>query len=493
MRKSVMSTNVDTEQLWQKITSGGVERPVQSANRIGTVLKRIVAIEFLTIAFTAYLSCFLYYHTILRAEPAPTLYIFASLIIATLILLVSIAFGHYSRIHSQPRHSYLVSGIGAVGLAFSFFLSFLFLLKITDDYSRGVFFVQLFATGGVIAVVRAIAHIKLQSSIANNRIEARRVILIGRSSHCSHVMKTLKDSGIRIVAVFPFPSSRANSSEGVPLKDCTIRQIIRQCRPLCPDDILVFTTERDLPEVARLTDALSELPASLHMVPIGLEGILATSKLAELGPLPTIQLLQLPLSQFDKFIKRAFDLVAASIGLIMLAPLFVTVAAAIRLESRGPVFFRQTRHGFNNELIHIFKFRSMHTIEDGHNFTQAVKNDPRVTAVGHFLRKTNIDELPQLFNVLFGQMSLVGPRPHPIALNDLFEQQITPLSRRHNVKPGITGWAQVNGFRGETDTLEKMQRRLQHDFYYIDHWSFLFDMQIIMMTLISKKAYCNAY
>jgi lipopolysaccharide/colanic/teichoic acid biosynthesis glycosyltransferase len=135
----------------------------------------------------------------------------------------------------------------------------------------------------------------------------------------------------------------------------------------------------------------------------------------------------------------------------------------------------------------------MHTIEDGHNFTQAVKNDPRVTAVGHFLRKTNIDELPQLFNVLFGQMSLVGPRPHPIALNDLFEQQITPLSRRHNVKPGITGWAQVNGFRGETDTLEKMQRRLQHDFYYIDHWSFLFDMQIIMMTLISKKAYCNAY
>jgi Undecaprenyl-phosphate glucose phosphotransferase len=488
-----MSTTVDTDHLSQNEISGGVERPVQLANRLGTALKRIVAIEFLTIAFTAYLSCFLYYRTILRAEPAPTLYIPAALIITTLILLVSIAFRHYSRIQSQPRHWYLGSGIGAVGLAFSFFLSFLFLLKITDEYSRGVFFVQLFAVSVAIVVVRAIAHIKLKSSIANNRIEARRVILIGRPSHSSHVMKRLKDSGIHIVAVFPFPSSDANSSKDVPLKGPTIRQIIRQCRQLCPDDILVFATERHLPEVARLTGALSELPASLHMVPIGFEGILATSKLAELGPLQTIQLLQPPLSQFDNFVKRAFDLIAASIGLIMLGPLFVVVAAAIRLESQGPVFFRQTRHGFNNEIIRVFKFRSMHTIEEGSNFTQAVKNDPRVTAVGYLLRRTNIDELPQLFNVLAGQMSLVGPRPHPIALNDLFEQQISLLSRRHNVKPGITGWAQVNGFRGETDTLEKMQRRLQHDFYYMDHWSFLFDMQIIMMTLISKKAYFNAY
>ena len=135
----------------------------------------------------------------------------------------------------------------------------------------------------------------------------------------------------------------------------------------------------------------------------------------------------------------------------------------------------------------------MRTIDDDTTVTQAVKNDPRVTAFGAILRRTNIDELPQLVNVLFGEMSLVGPRPHPIALNLKFEDKLAPLFRRHNVKPGITGWAQINGCRGETDTVDKMQQRLLYDLYYIDHWSFLLDLQIIMMTLLSKKAYSNAY
>jgi lipopolysaccharide/colanic/teichoic acid biosynthesis glycosyltransferase len=134
----------------------------------------------------------------------------------------------------------------------------------------------------------------------------------------------------------------------------------------------------------------------------------------------------------------------------------------------------------------------MTTIEDGHRFKQAVKNDPRVTRVGHILRRTNIDELPQLVNVLLGEMSIVGPRPHPIALNEAFAQRISPLSRRHKVKPGITGWAQVNGHRGETDTIEKMRRRIECDLYYIDNWSFLLDVKIIVMTLFSKRAYTNA-
>ena len=235
------------------------------------------------------------------------------------------------------------------------------------------------------------------------------------------------------------------------------------------------------------------LPASLHMMPIGLENILATSKFSELGLLPTIQLLQQPLTLFDRFIKRALDLIVAAIGLILLCPLFLLVAAVIKLELRGPAVFRQSRHGFNNETIRVFKFRTMRTVEEGENFTQAVKDDPRVTVFGAILRKTNIDELPQLVNVLLGEMSLVGPRPHPIALNLKYEDKLAPLFRRHNVKPGITGWAQVNGCRGETDTVEKMHQRLIYDLYYIDHWSFLLDIQIIMMTLLSKKAYSNAY
>jgi len=139
------------------------------------------------------------------------------------------------------------------------------------------------------------------------------------------------------------------------------------------------------------------------------------------------------------------------------------------------------------------KFRSMTTVEDGESFTQATRSDPRLTRIGQIIRQTNIDELPQLINVLRGEMSLVGPRPHATAHNALFNTVITPFSRRHNVKPGITGWAQVNGYRGATDALEKMQRRIEYDLYYIDNWSFLFDLKIILMTLFSKKAYLNAY
>ena len=207
----------------------------------------------------------------------------------------------------------------------------------------------------------------------------------------------------------------------------------------------------------------------------------------------TIQVVQPPLSAFDRVAKRAFDICIAGLGLLVLSPLFLTVSLAIRLDSRGPVLFRQTRHGYNNETIKVLKFRSMTTTEDGHHFKQAVRNDPRITRMGRILRRTNIDELPQLVNVLLGEMSIVGPRPHPVALNEAFAERISPLSRRHKVKPGITGWAQVNGFRGETDTLEKMQRRVAYDLYYIDNWSFVFDIKIILMTLVSKRAYSNAF
>jgi lipopolysaccharide/colanic/teichoic acid biosynthesis glycosyltransferase len=169
------------------------------------------------------------------------------------------------------------------------------------------------------------------------------------------------------------------------------------------------------------------------------------------------------------------------------------VALAIKLDSKGPIFFRQTRHGYNNQTIRIFKFRSMTTMEDGDDFRQVTRNDSRVTRVGRILRRTNIDELPQLLNVLLGQMSIVGPRPHATAHNDMFAGRILPFARRHNVKPGITGWAQVNGCRGATDSLEKMQERIEFDLHYIDNWSFLLDAKIIVMTLFSKKSYLNAY
>src|SRR5262249_31121264 len=181
------------------------------------------------------------------------------------------------------------------------------------------------------------------------------------------------------------------------------------------------------------------------------------------------------------------------VGLLMLSPMLAIISLAIKLDSPGPILFRQTRHGYNNEGIQVFKFRTMRMMGPGDAFVQAVKNDLRVTSIGRILRRSSLDELPQLMNVLRGDMSIVGPRPHATSHNEMFEALIPPLSRRHKVKPGITGWAQVNGSRGETDTLEKMQRRVELDLYYIDNWSFLLDCKIVVLTVFSRRAFMNAY
>jgi len=168
--------------------------------------------------------------------------------------------------------------------------------------------------------------------------------------------------------------------------------------------------------------------------------------------------------------------------LLLFAPLMLSIALAIKIDSRGPVLFRQRRHGFNHRIIDIFKFRTMTVTENGDHIDQARKNDPRVTRVGKFLRRTSLDELPQLFNVLRGEMSLVGPRPHALAHNQLYRDQLDRYASRHCVKPGMTGWAQINGLRGPTEDPEKMRLRVRMDLYYIENWSLWLDLKIIAAT-----------
>jgi len=192
-------------------------------------------------------------------------------------------------------------------------------------------------------------------------------------------------------------------------------------------------------------------------------------------------------------LKRSFDIFASLAGLLALLPFFALIMIAIRLDSKGPALFSQTRYGFNLEPFEILKFRTMTVMENGDDVRQAVKNDPRITRMGRFMRKWNIDELPQLINVLIGDMSLVGPRPHAVAHDHEFTKKISDYARRMNVQPGITGLAQVNGLRGPTDTDEKIKKRVEHDLHYIDNWSFWLDIHILFMTLFSKKAYDNAH
>jgi exopolysaccharide biosynthesis polyprenyl glycosylphosphotransferase len=217
-----------------------------------------------------------------------------------------------------------------------------------------------------------------------------------------------------------------------------------------------------------------------------------------IGKVPVIDVFDRPIADWDVVMKWLFDKIIGSIMLALALPLLAIIAIAIKLDSRGPVFFKQNRYGFNNDLIEVYKFRSMYVdATDATADKHVTKDDPRVTRVGRITRKASLDELPQLFNVVFnGNLSLVGPRPHAVnskAEGRLFAEAVDGYFARHRVKPGITGWAQINGWRGETDTQEKIQRRVEHDLYYIENWSVLLDLYIVARTPLALLNTENAY
>jgi Undecaprenyl-phosphate glucose phosphotransferase len=216
-----------------------------------------------------------------------------------------------------------------------------------------------------------------------------------------------------------------------------------------------------------------------------------------IGSVPMLDIFDKPINDWDSVAKRAFDIVFSLVGIILFSPVMIATAIAIKLDSKGPVLFKQKRHGFNNEEIEVYKFRSMYTDQSDPTAKRTVtKNDPRVTRVGRIIRKTSIDELPQFFNALFGSLSLVGPRPHAVAAqshNLLYNEVVDGYFARHKVKPGVTGWAQINGWRGEMDTNEKIRMRTEYDLYYIENWSMLFDLKILLLTPVRLLDTENAY
>jgi Undecaprenyl-phosphate glucose phosphotransferase len=215
------------------------------------------------------------------------------------------------------------------------------------------------------------------------------------------------------------------------------------------------------------------------------------------GTVPFLDVFDKPIADWDSLMKRIFDVTVSLLAIVLLSPIMLATAIAVKATSKGPILFKQNRYGFNNELIGVYKFRSMYTdLCDANASKLVTKGDPRVTRVGRFIRRTSIDELPQLFNVLRGDLSLVGPRPHAThakAAEHLYDEVVDGYFARHKVRPGITGWAQINGWRGETDTAEKIHRRVEHDLYYIENWSLLFDLWIVIATPFTLLKSENAY
>jgi Undecaprenyl-phosphate glucose phosphotransferase len=397
-------------------------------------------------------------------------------------------------IYTVPALRRFVPQIGRVVGSWLFVFAALavaaFLIKAGEDYSRA-WFALWFAVGlAALIVFRILLSAQLRAWSRAGLLE-RRAVIVGGGEPAEKLIRALeaeRDQDIRICGIF---DDRKNDRSppivaGYP-KLGTIPELVTFGRKARIDLLIVtipISAEKRLLELLRQLWVLPvDIRLSMHAANLRFRPHIYSY----VGKVPFLDVADRPIADWDVVAKWLLDKIVGTILLIFALPLMALITIAIKLDSRGPVLFTQKRYGFNNEVIEVYKFRSMYVDQlDPAALKQVTRDDPRVTRVGRFIRRTSLDELPQLFNVVFqGTLSLVGPRPHAVeqkTRDQLFEQVVDGYFARHRVKPGITGWAQVNGLRGETNTDEKLQRRVQYDFYYIDNWSVLFDLYILMIT-----------
>ncbi|MEO1020587.1 MAG: undecaprenyl-phosphate glucose phosphotransferase, partial [Pseudomonadota bacterium] len=326
----------------------------------------------------------------------------------------------------------------------------------------------------------------------------RRVIVLGGGEHGRRFAEHLQnsDGSVRLLGIFDDRRDRVpDMVAGVPVLG-TVDDVRAFLREHWVDQVVIALPWGAEDRLLSWVKKIRDLPVDVRLCPDVIGYHLPDRSVSHLAGLPLLNIFERPLDGWDGIVKVIEDRLLAALMLLALSPVMLLVAIGIKLTSKGPVLFKQQRYGFNNEIIEVFKFRSMYVqaCQDGATpLNQASRNDPRVTSIGRFIRRTSLDELPQLINVLNGTMSIVGPRPHAVAHNEYYARLIDEYLARHKVKPGITGWAQVNGFRGETETLDKMQSRVQYDLHYIENWSLAFDIRIILLTALVGFTDRNAY
>ncbi|KMO19353.1 exopolysaccharide biosynthesis polyprenyl glycosylphosphotransferase [Methylobacterium platani] len=456
--------------------------------------------ELAAVALTG-LACEMAYHLVSyerQPELGPSLAV--GLFLGLFVVLPNVARGEYSIENYLARAPHLRRMTSLWLAAWAVVLVLGFLSKTTGEHSRAAA-LATFLTGLPVLVATRLLTVTLVRRLITPRSDsARRIHLIGyeddvASFYATHDTAAL---GLRVIGVStlrdapqsPLPGGEPEARRAQLAEDLDLS--VSVVRFLRPDDVFVLVPWAEVEDLEACVDAFLRVPVALHLRPGRVMDRFSDVRVGRVGLLTGINVGRAPLSPLEIAAKRTFDVVMASLALVALSPLLVLIAALIRLDSRGPSLFRQKRYGFNQEAFWVFKFRSMRT-EAGAAFRQATRDDDRITRIGRILRRTNLDELPQLLNVILGDMSLVGPRPHAVAHDRSFERRIALYARRLNVRPGITGWAQVNGLRGETLTDADMQRRVEHDLFYIDNWSLWFDLRILVMTVVARSAFRNAY
>jgi Undecaprenyl-phosphate glucose phosphotransferase len=472
--------------------------PVRPAYSPVVLAGLVRAAEFVLLIATGALIHLIYVYAQNGYEPS---YFIITPAIAILAVLAFQSLHAYSlaAFHQPVRQMLRLAG----GWAFAFFAVFaaLFFLKLEGVVSR-VWVASWFVFGlGALAVERALVA-RLTLGMARSGRLARRAVVVGGGEYGRDLLREFgeaKTSEIELLGVFDDRGDERapQSVEGVP-KLGNVDNLVEFARHTRIDLVifaLPITAEQRILQMLR---KLWVLPTDIRLAAHANRLRFRPRSYSYVGQVPFLDLFDKPIADWDVVVKLAFDKIVGGAALLVLSPLLLATAIAVKLDSPGPVLFRQRRYGFNNELIEVFKFRSMYVDQtDAEAARLVTRGDPRVTRVGRFIRKASLDELPQLFNVVFkGNLSLVGPRPHAVhakAASRQYEEVVDGYFARHRVRPGITGWAQVNGWRGETDTPEKIQQRVEHDLHYIENWSILFDLYIMALTPIALFKTTNAF
>ncbi|BAN23922.1 undecaprenyl-phosphate glucose phosphotransferase [Caballeronia insecticola] len=374
-------------------------------------------------------------------------------------------------------------------------LALMFSLHRLDYVSRLWFAYWTAMSGGLMIAGRLVTHAVL-AHMRHKGLNLHLVAIVGCGKHCDSMVRKIDrstDSGFRASAAFNASPETMRLNTRVPVFE-DYDAFVNYVRTQNVHEVWLALPLSQERMILRFVNEFRDDLVNVRFIPDVRSLALFESGMTDLLGVPAINLVASPLSASAMLQKELFDRVFALAAIIAVAPLLIGIALAIKLTSRGPVFFTQRRKGADGRVFTIYKFRSMrmHTEQAG-VLQQATRNDPRVTRVGAFLRRTSLDELPQFFNVLRGDMSVVGPRPHALEHDDLYQKVVSGYIHRYRIKPGITGWAQVNGFRGETDRIEKMEGRVAHDLYYLGNWSFGLDMRIIAATIFKGLRHTNAY
>lgn len=366
-----------------------------------------------------------------------------------------------------------------------------------EYFARSSMLSWIVLTGAALGLSRMVLRITLEALVTGG-VGQRRCAIAGLNSLGLQLLRNAKNNpecGLKMVGFYDDRSNErlVKEVESELIRMGRLEDLVQRAKAGEFDTVFVTLPMRAESRIRWLLDQLADTTVSAYIVPDFFVFELLHSRWNNIGGLPAVSVFETPLYGVDGWMKRSFDVATAAIGLLLISPIMLICAAMVKASSPGPIFFRQKRYGLDGREIWVWKFRSMRTCDNGPLVAQATKGDPRITPIGAILRKTSLDELPQLFNVLDGSMSLVGPRPHASAHNEHYRKLIRGYMLRHKVKPGITGLAQVEGYRGETETLDKMQKRIEFDHRYIQQWSLWLDVKILFRTIFVVFKQENAY